>query len=256
LRKCLYDGCHIFTPNAHNHVYCVTCKCKRKEETRKKILERPLEYDEETFQLEENRKFALTERNKARNLWILRNKSFAFFDIETTDLSADGDEVLCASIKPLGSDVVTHVSETRAGKGSDHGVVLDIRDHLREFDYVVTWFGTRFDMPFITTRLVIHDEDTIGYLKHVDLYYTARHQLRLHSNRLQAVEEALFEGKSLKTRLSKPLWKNATGWNKEKREAAFDYIIEHCEKDVISLEEIFLKLVDLRNLSATPLRKY
>lgn len=248
--------CHEFEASVHNKKYCAECNCKRKEETRKKILAAPLKYDEETFQLEENRKVALIDRRTERNNWILKNKTFAFFDLETTGLDADGDEILCGCIKPLGKDVKTFVSETIYGQGDDGPVTKEIRDELKNYDYVVTWFGTRFDMPFLTTRLLLTNQETLGYTKHLDLYYTARHLLKLHSNRLQAVEEALFEGKSLKTRLSRPIWKWARGYDEEKRIKAFNYIIDHCEKDVVSLEEIFLKVVDLRNLSATPLRKY
>ena len=248
--------CCEFEPSTHNHKYCNEHKCKRKEETRKKNLSKPLKYDEETFQLEDNRKFALIDRRQERNRWIIENKTFCFFDLETTDLSADGDEILCGSIMDSSYKVTTFVSDTYHGSGNDASVCAKIRDEIRKYDYVVTWFGTRFDMPFLTTRLLLTEQEPLGYIKHVDLYYTARHQLRLHSNRLQAVEEALFEGKSLKTRLSKPLWKQATGWDKKKREAAFKYIIDHCEKDVESLGEIFYKVSDLRNLSATPLRKY
>ena len=254
MTDCLYDKCHSFKPNTHNHVYCQQCSCKRKEENRKKLLAKPLQYDEETFQLEENRKIANTERKEARNQWILDNKSFAFFDIETTGLDADGDEILCACIKDA-DGIKTFISKSVAG-GDDSQVVAQIRDELRKYDYIVTWYGTNFDMKFLTTRLLLTGQEKLGYAKHVDLYYTARYGLKLHSNSLQSVAEALFDGKTLKTRLSRPIWKQAQSLNRERRAQAFKYIIEHCQMDVVELEGIFNHLVQFRNLGATPLRKY
>ncbi len=108
---CLYDGCCKFEPSQHNHVYCNEHKCKRKEENAKRRLETPFAYDEETFELQENRKRALLARKEARNTWVFDNKSFAMFDLETTDLKADGGQILCASIKPLGGHIETFKSD-------------------------------------------------------------------------------------------------------------------------------------------------
>jgi uncharacterized protein YprB with RNaseH-like and TPR domain len=257
MRKCLYDGCHEFEPSTYNHAYCMDCKCKRKEENRKKGLEKSLEYDEETFELQEKRKRALLERKQARNTWILQNKSFASFDIETTDLKADGGRIICASIKPWGGPVETYYSELYDKKGGDDSKVIEeIRDRLREFDYVITWYGTGFDMPFLKTRLLINNMEPLGEMYHVDLYYTSRFHFLFNNNRMQTVEEALFAGKTLKTRLSRMVWADAISFDWSKRKIACEYIADHCEKDVESLEGIFNLIGEDKDLSSTPLRKY
>ncbi len=125
---CLYDGCCEFEPNQHNHVYCNDHKCKRKEENRKKRLESPLKYDDETFELQEKRKRALLQRKDARNEWIKQNKTFASFDIETTDLKADGGQILCASIKPLNGPVETYKSEIYLPEGGDDKWLSQVGD--------------------------------------------------------------------------------------------------------------------------------
>ena len=255
--KCLYDGCCEFEPSTHNHIYCSECRCKRKEETRKKRLAVPLVYDADTFELQEKRKRALLDRKQARNKWIFQNKSFACFDIETTDLKADGGQILCASIKPYGEPVETYKSEIYLPEGGDDRTVLvDIRDRLRDFDYIVTWYGTGFDMPFLKTRLLITDQERLGEIYHVDLYYTSRFHYLFNSNRMQSVEEALFDGKTHKTRLSRTLWAKALSFDYKVRLEALNYIADHCEMDVISLENIFDLIGDSKDLSSTPLRRY
>ncbi len=254
---CLYDGCCEFEPNQHNHVYCNDHKCKRKEENRKKRLESPLKYDDEIFQLQENRKRALILRKDARNEWIKANKTFASFDIETTDLKADGGQILCASIKPLNGAVETYKSEIyRPEGGDDKKVVATIRDRLRDFDYIITWYGTGFDMPFLKTRLLITKQEPLGEIYHVDLYYTSRFHYLFNSNRMQSVEEALFDGKTHKTRLSRVLWAQAQSFDYKVRIKALDYIADHCEMDVVSLEEIFNLIGEAKDLSSTPLRRF
>ena len=254
---CLYDGCHKFEPSQHNHVYCSDCRCKRKEENRKRRLEHPLLYDEEVFELQEKRKRALLARKDARNAWVFKNKSFAMFDLETTDLKADGGQILCGSIKPLGGPVETYKSSMYDEQGGDdHGVLSDIRDRLREFDYIVTWYGTGFDMPFLKTRLLLNNLDSLGEIYHYDLYYTSRFHYLFNSNRMQSVEEALFQGKTHKTRLSRVLWAKAQSFNFKERIEALDYIADHCEMDVISLEEIFNKIGKSKDVSSIPLRRY
>jgi len=85
----------------------------------------------------------------------------------------------------------------------------------------------------------------------VDLYYVARHRLKLHSNRLAVVAETLF-GESEKTRVVGPIWTRAVAGDKE----AMDYIVEHCIIDVDVLEQVFERLRGFVNLSATRWRKY
>ncbi len=73
---------------------------------------------------------------------------------------------------------------------------------------------------------------------------------------MQSVEEALFQGKTHKTRLSRVLWAKAQSFNYKERIEALDYIADHCEMDVISLEEIFYKIGEAKDVSSIPLRRY
>lgn len=244
--RCVYDGCCEFDPQSPNHVYCTKHGCKRKAENAKKRLNVPVSiHDPETWELQDQRKLALAKRTRDRNEWILKNRTFAFFDIETTNLEASIGMILCACVKEMGGGIYTAVSRIpKGGYMDDHEVVVQLRDWLEAYDYVVTYYGTGFDIPYLNTRLLVHGERPISRLRHVDLYYTAKFQLKLHSNRLDVVTETLF-GKSEKTRVLGPVWTRAAQGDPE----AMKYIVDHCEIDVEVLERAFNRLRGFINLS-------
>lgn len=197
------------------------------------------------YQSEYETKVALHKKYVDRNQYILDNKTFGFFDIETTNLNASIGRMLCASIYN-GQDTTTFFHSK-----DDSRFIKKVRDEIRKYDYIVTYYGTGFDIPFVNTRLLIHGFEPIGAIRHVDLYYTARNVLKLHSNRLAVVGETLF-GESGKTKLMGPIWDAAASGDK----ASLQYIMEHCEADVVELKRVFDVLKDFRNLGATPLKGY
>ena len=83
------------------------------------------------------------------------------------------------------------------------------------------------------------------------MYYTARFKLKLHSNKLVGVGETLF-GKTGKTRVVGPIWTKAMMGDKE----SLRYIVEHCQADVVELEDVFNELRGFVNLSAVRWRVY
>jgi uncharacterized protein YprB with RNaseH-like and TPR domain len=208
------------------------------------------EMEEDVFNQIDLRKEALAKRKDKQNSWLLAHRTFAMFDLEATNLNADIGEILCACIKPLDGGITTIVS-----RDDDKRSSALIRDELKKYDYVVTWYGSRYDMPFLATRLLLNEHSPLGYVRHVDLYYTAKMQFKFHSNRLDAVGEGLF-GESKKTRLRGGLWNDARSPNRERRRKAMEYIIDHCQKDVEELESIFKELVPFRQLASTPLRRF
>lgn len=197
------------------------------------------------FGLEEAHKDALREKYAEKNKWLIANRSFVSYDLETTNLKASIGRVLCASFKPLYDEPYT-----LAAKGmSDAKLMANVRKELAKYDYVITYYGTGFDMPYTNTRLLIHGLAPLSPYRHVDMYYTARGNLRLHSNKLAVVAETLF-GETTKTRVLGPVWDLAASGNR----ASMQYIIEHCEEDVKELEKVFHALVMYKNLSNAPLK--
>jgi uncharacterized protein YprB with RNaseH-like and TPR domain len=173
------------------------------------------------------------------------------FDIESSSLDASVGEILCACIKPLGEDPINFI-----GPRSDFEIVSQIRDELERYDYIVTWYGTGFDIPFLATRLKELGLRPLRILRQVDLYYIARGQFKLHSNSLMVAAET-FLGKTQKTRILGKRWVAAIRrGDLPDGKDGMAFVLDHCQKDVDDLEQIFNKIIKFKNLSRTQLRSF
>lgn len=159
----------------------------------------------------------------------------AIFDIETTGLKANWSHMLCWQIKEAGKDFVYGdlITTKHARDKDDYSLIKSAVKSIREYDRVVTWYGTRFDLPYLRSRAMFHGIDFPTYkeLVHTDLYYLARSKLCLHSNRLGSVCQ--FFGIEAKNHPMTPeLWVRAGRGDKE----ALEEILTHCEEDVRSTD--------------------
>lgn len=248
---CFYDRCCLFQPAQHNHRYCSEHKCKRKAENQKKRLLKEDPIWEQVWALQEKKKVHTKVIAQAKNEWLLRESNIAFFDIETTNLNASIGMILCGCVRVNGATITYTATAGEDGLLTDKEACINMRDDLEAMSYVCTYYGSRFDLPFINSRLLIHGERPISKIRHIDLYFTARFKLKLHSNRLAVVLETLF-GKSGKTQIDFALWNRAHMGDKE----ALGYVEEHCIADVEELEKVFDKLRGFVNLSGTRWRVY
>lgn len=169
------------------------------------------------------------------------------WDLECSGLNANGGVILCCSI--VNASTLEKVKTFRIDqyKGyrkdtlNDLPLVIDLVEYLNEADAWVTYYGARFDVPFLTTR-VVHwnaqgaDIPLPANIPHIDLWRTARNKLKLHSNRLASVTQLLGHGD--KTPLDLPVWLRAAGGHKP----SMDYIVEHCEVDAKILADCYLTL--------------
>lgn len=170
------------------------------------------------------------------------------WDIEATGLQATFGEMLCAAIKPFGKETkVFRVDDTKSFKDArksgeswdDHELTVAVRDELAKYDIAVSYNGFNYDIPFINTRLIGHNESILlSTIKHVDLIGVSRRRLRLHSNRLEALLGHL-QAETRKTPLEPELWRRAAKGERK----ALDQIVVHNIADVVSLEEAFRKLI-------------
>lgn len=149
--------------------------------------------------------------------------------------------MLSYCIKPMGGAVLKRPiapSDIRAKKYDKPLCEQFLRD-LNSFDRLVTYYGSRYDVPFLRTRCLTHGLDfpPIGSLFHSDLYYTVRGKLKLYRNRLEVACDQ-FKIPSKGHRLTPEVWMAAqTGDQK-----AIDYILQHNVEDVESLEALWRKL--------------
>jgi uncharacterized protein YprB with RNaseH-like and TPR domain len=186
---------------------------------------------------------ACYERDKLEYGFI--KERIGFLDIEASNLNANWGIILSYCIKVKDSDKIyqgviskADVTSYRADQ-TDRRIVEELIKDLESFDRLVTHYGRKFDIPYIRTRALSMNINFPGFgsIKNDDTWCMARKKLRLHSNRLDVIEEALF-GSSQKTKLVSKYWIGASrGDTKDLK-----YILEHNIFDVLALEKIWYKL--------------
>lgn len=165
-----------------------------------------------------------------------------FFDIEASNLKADFGIVLCYCIKDSQSDKIFErcVTNKELSKDLDKSVIKQMVEDFKQFDMLVTYYGTNFDLPFVRVRAlnlgVPFPEH--GDLLHRDVYYIVKSKMAaLSSKRLENACNVLI-GESQKTRINSEHWLQGLRGSK----VSLDYILDHCRKDVLDLEKLYNKV--------------
>jgi len=202
-----------------------------------------------------------SERSVANKIFLLRKRDrhdwhaeerIAFFDIEASNLKANVGNMISYAIKPLGGRV-KYAGWTRKEaidrNKLDRRIMKELIADLKEFDLIVTYYGTGFDNKFIRTRAMMlwPDDDggfpTYGEVFHFDVYYAVRGNLALYNNRLATATAALgIEGK---TPLPASIWTDARLGYPD----AMAEIKEHNVEDVKILEELYVRLLPHVNIT-------
>jgi uncharacterized protein YprB with RNaseH-like and TPR domain len=180
-----------------------------------------------------------------------QEERIGFLDLECSSLTANWGIILSYSIKVKGEDKIYSRLITAADLKTclDKNVVNSCITDMQRFDRIVTFYGTKFDLPFLRTRaltLGITNFPEFGQKFHKDMYYVARNKLRLHSNRLDVVCQALF-GTTTKTRIEPTYWTHALMGDKK----ALNYILDHNRQDVIELERVYDTLIGFTQINNT-----
>jgi uncharacterized protein YprB with RNaseH-like and TPR domain len=125
------------------------------------------------------------------------------------------------------------------GRTYDRRLCQQFQEDAASFDRIVTFYGSRYDVPFIRTRCLTHNIDfpPFGSVFHTDAYYAVRSKLKLHSNRLEAACTALGIP-SKGHRLSPMLWRDAGVGDRK----ALAHVLAHNKEDVESLELLWKRL--------------
>ena len=116
---------------------------------------------------------------------------------------------------------------------------------MKQYDRVVGHYSTYFDIPYIRTRAIINGLKfpKMGEIYHTDTWKMARRALCLHSNRQAVIAESLY-GKTVKTRISHPHWRQAMMGNED----SMMEVLDHCQKDVADLKKNFNTLLPFYKL--------
>lgn len=194
-----------------------------------------------------------THRCEHRHSYIEHNSCYkgmeeriGFLDIEASNLDADFGIMLSYCIKDSKSTkiyegVITKQDIDKAQAGDeDRRLVAQCIEDIGRFDRIVTYYGKRFDIPYIRTRAVTNDVPFpyYGTLVHTDLYFTLKFKFKLSSNRLENACRVLLH-KTDKTRVDSRYWRGGQRGDKK----SLDYILDHNRKDVWDLEKLYNKVV-------------
>lgn len=168
-------------------------------------------------------------------------KKIGILDIECSALDAQYGYMISACIKQVneknlkGPTFSVRIDDKRnPDPKSDKWVVQELIKKMNTYDLIITWYGSQYDIPFINTRALKHRIAPPHKNFRRDLCFVARGVGKLKNNRLATWGSFLF-GKSGKTFLDFSVWLSAIRGDKK----AIDYIVEHCEKDVLETEKIY-----------------
>lgn len=173
-----------------------------------------------------------------------------YLDIEASNLNADFGFVLSYCIKVDGGEVIKNLitpDEIHSGE-FDKRLMIELCEHLRQFDRIVTYYGARFDIPFVRTRCIYHKIDFPLYkeVKHTDVYDIAKRKLNLHSKRLGVICD--FFGIPAKGHGMKPaVWNRCCAGHLP----SLKYVLVHNIEDVESLETLYHRIRDFAKINDT-----
>ena len=180
-----------------------------------------------------------------------QERRLGYLDIETTSLKANIGIMLSWAIKTRDSNKTTSALITKEEIFSgdyDKRIVEMLCEELNNYDTLLTYYGTRFDIPFIRTRAIDNNIRFPFYreVSHKDLYYQVRSKLRLNSNSLKTATE--FLGIRGKTKLDPRIWRDATYGDGD----ALQTVLAHNIADVVILERLHKKIEDYCPSSVVP----
>lgn len=176
-----------------------------------------------------------------RGCEVLNSERIGFYDIEASNLKANFGIVLTYCIKPLDGEVLKRsITARELRNGSfDRRLTAQFCADARQFDRLVGYYSSRYDMPFLRTRSLLwgHHFPVYREVSHTDVYFMVRNRLNLHSRRLQAVCE-FFDIPAKEHRLDPNVWLRCLSGDKK----ALDHVLAHNIEDVVSLEAVWKKI--------------
>lgn len=166
-----------------------------------------------------------------------------YFDTESTSLTGIMGRMLCASFADgFGNITTIRIDKTnQVNVLDDRELVVGIRDYLEDHgDVIVGWNSKLHDIPLLNARLLYWGERPIRSDRlHIDLMYYAGGQFnKIGSKKLVNVQKYIPEVEAEKTDIDWNVWQLAGTGHQE----SLNYIVEHCEADIIVLRDIFGKL--------------
>lgn len=157
--------------------------------------------------------------------------TIGFFDIEST--FSTQPIVLYAAI----ADSFGRVEQFRKGPSivDDRELVTAYCKRLEEYDILVGWNSTLFDIPVLRGRQMFYGQSPLDPHMTIDLMYKASGSAaRIGRRSLQSVSEYMGVA-SRKTPLNVRTWDKAMSGD----DAAYEEIVVHCDADVLVTRDVF-----------------
>lgn len=168
------------------------------------------------------------------------------WDIEAGSLSADFGLVLCVGFKEVGKgkpeveSILDYLGKDNDIIKAERRLLIAVSERLLEADVWLTHYGSRgrFDLNFVQSRLLYHRLPILPpKYPQIDTWRVAKNDLKLHNNRLATIQEFLGV-ENEKNAIKGDQWIRALTGHKP----SMAYVVEHCRRDVLVLEEVYLLL--------------
>lgn len=168
-----------------------------------------------------------------------------FLDIESTSTKADIGQIVAIGILKENKKEVKFVEKIEEEKN----VLSWLKKELEGCDLIITWYGSRFDIPFLITRALIHgiDLSELTKIPSLDLCEFCKKNFLFSKNSLPEISKSLnipkdkeIGGKDILNLYIKTLHGN---------KRAKEEIIKHCLDDLEVLEKVFKKFEPYLNLT-------
>jgi uncharacterized protein YprB with RNaseH-like and TPR domain len=168
----------------------------------------------------------------------------AYLDIETNAKNANEGMVVAIGLLTGDEPEVMF-----AGSFEEEMKALEwLKNKLEDCEIIVTWYGSGFDIPFLSTRAIVHNIDLteLTEIPMLDLCQWSRANLLLSSYSLESIARFLgiSGGKGFKEFRGTDilaLFKLVERGDLEARKL----IVEHCKEDIVVLKLVHEKLKPL-----------
>jgi len=180
------------------------------------------------------------EKLTGQSWWKMPGYRIGYLDIETDGLKADFSTMLSWAIKEKGGETAVGVitKEELFNGVYDRNLVQACVDEMRKYSIIITYFGSRFDIPYIRTKCLHYGIEFPGYgeIYHFDLFYLVKSKLNLSKKSLDNACDYL--GIQGKTPIDKESWRRAKYGDSE----ALEEVVRHNIPDVVILEQLHEKV--------------
>lgn len=187
------------------------------------------------------------------------------WDIETSDFNPEQNFMICYDM--LIRDIVTgkleHVGDSITKKDIevavhkqtfhfDYRLLQTLSWNLHQCDQVIGHYSSKFDYPYFRSRCLLTGQDNLipdyGYLVSADTWRYMKNTIKANRNTLKNFIR-ITGGKDEKTFVDLKYWYIAHFHKHKQWQEAMNYIVDHCEKDVLMTYKGLLKVEKFNPIS-------